>query len=360
MPSTDRSLLCRYRYDPLDRLTDYTPSVQANTQRFYLKDRLSTEIQGAIQRSIFQQEDQLLAQQQRQGGAVETTLLATDQQRSVLHALDATQPHPIAYTPYGHRPPENGLLSLLGFNGERPDPVTGHYLLGNGYRAFNPVLMRFNSPDSLSPFGEGGLNAYAYCEGDPVNFSDPTGRALAAIRAIIQNSLNFFDDMITATGQAVTRGMVPAESIPIERRYLKTITAADPHPAPYVYTLANVNDNLASHGNKALTMPQAKALESIVQQVNAGKISNTTAHLREAGLWAEKFFNEPTGTHFAGAFLNFAAAGVRGVADKNMRVTGLSLRRGSAFTHNLKEEQKVSFIAEAGPKGRQAGAVQVE
>ena len=70
---------------------------------------------------------------------------------------------------------ESGLLSLLGFNGERPDPVTGCYLLGNGYRAFNPVLMRFNSPDSLSPFGKGGLNAYAYCSGDPVNLSDPSG-----------------------------------------------------------------------------------------------------------------------------------------------------------------------------------------
>ncbi|KAG0373379.1 hypothetical protein BGX24_011777, partial [Mortierella sp. AD032] len=26
-------------------------------------------------------------------------------------------------------------------------------------RAFNPVLMRFNSPDSSSPFGSGGLNS---------------------------------------------------------------------------------------------------------------------------------------------------------------------------------------------------------
>jgi RHS repeat-associated protein len=84
-------------------------------------------------------------------------LLATDQQRSVLHALKGNHPRrSIAYSPYGHRPAENGLLSLLGFNGERPDLVTGHYLLGNGYRAFNPVLMRFNSPDSLSPFGKGG------------------------------------------------------------------------------------------------------------------------------------------------------------------------------------------------------------
>ena len=106
-----------------------------------------------------------------------TTLLATDQQRSVLSALNAHGPHPIAYTPYGHRPAENGLLSLLGFNGEPPDPLTGHYHLGNGYRQFNPVLMRFNSPDSWSPFGAGGLNAYGYCEGDPRNRYDPTGHS---------------------------------------------------------------------------------------------------------------------------------------------------------------------------------------
>ncbi|MNN26512.1 hypothetical protein D3C81_1400180 [compost metagenome] len=124
-----------------------------------------------------QHEDQLLAQQQRQSGAVEARLLATDQQRSVLNVLDVARPHSMVYTPYGHHTAGNGLLSLLGFNGERPDPVTGCYLLGNGYRAFNPVLMRFSSPDSWSPFGEGGLNAYAYCVGDPVNRQDPTGHA---------------------------------------------------------------------------------------------------------------------------------------------------------------------------------------
>jgi RHS repeat-associated protein len=51
----------------------------------------------------------------------------------------------------------------------------GWYLLGNGYRAYNPRLMRFHSPDSWSPFGRGGLNPYMYCVGDPVNRSDPTG-----------------------------------------------------------------------------------------------------------------------------------------------------------------------------------------
>ncbi|WP_237884687.1 RHS repeat-associated core domain-containing protein [Pseudomonas sp. PGPR40] len=183
MSPNRETLLCRYYYDPLDRLVDSMPSAQASVQRFYLKDRLATEIQGVVQRSIMQNEDQLLAQQQRQSGAVETRLLVTDQQRSVLNVLDRASSHPIAYSLYGHRPAENGLLSLLGFNGERPDPVTGYYLLGNGYRAFNPVLMRFNSPDSWSPFGKGGLNAYGYCSGDPINRDDPTGHSWKVILA---------------------------------------------------------------------------------------------------------------------------------------------------------------------------------
>ncbi|WP_412177595.1 RHS repeat-associated core domain-containing protein [Pseudomonas ogarae] len=168
-------LLCRYRYDPLDRLINILPATQDATARFYNRSRLTTEIQGQIKRSVFQHADLLLAQRQQQGQSSDTTLLVTDSQRSVLRAAAIGQCSSMAYSPYGHRPVETGQLSLLGFNGEQPDPLTGHYLLGNGYRAFNPVLMRFNSPDSLSPFGAGGVNAYAYALGDPVNRVDPTG-----------------------------------------------------------------------------------------------------------------------------------------------------------------------------------------
>ena len=176
MPVSPReTVLCRYSHDPLDRQTDCMLLTLPAIQRFYCRSRLATEIQGALRTNVFQHDDQLLAQQRQQDGKVDTTLLATDQKRTVLGAHGLTGSHFLAYTPYGHRPPENGLLSLLGFNGERPDPVTGHYHLGNGYRQFNPVLMRFNSPDSWSPFGEGGMNAYAYCGGEPVNRADPTG-----------------------------------------------------------------------------------------------------------------------------------------------------------------------------------------
>ncbi|MEB2519109.1 RHS repeat-associated core domain-containing protein [Pseudomonas sp. YuFO20] len=176
MATPRETLLCRYSYDALDRLTSNELPNEPEHQRFYCKSRLATEIQGANRYSVFQHGDQLLAQQQKDGGSLDTTLLTTDQQRSVLHTLNTNQPQrAIAYTPYGHRPAANGLLSLPGFNGEWLDGVTGWYFLGNGYRAFNPVLMRFNSPDSWSPFGKGGFNSYAYCLGDPVNRYDQNG-----------------------------------------------------------------------------------------------------------------------------------------------------------------------------------------
>lgn len=67
------------------------------------------------------------------------------------------------------------LNGFPGYNGELHEAGSRWQMLGNGQRAFNPALMHFHSPDDLSPFDAGGLNAYSYCAGDPVNFSDPTG-----------------------------------------------------------------------------------------------------------------------------------------------------------------------------------------
>lgn len=234
MPATDETLLCHYHFDPLDRLADCTTAAQPNTQRFYLKNLLVSEIQGSVQQSIFQHDDQLLAQQHRKNEISTTTLLATDQQRSVLHTLDAAQLHPLAYTAYGHRPQENGLLSLLGFNGERPDPVTGHYLLGNGYRAFNPMLMRFNSPDSLSPFGKGGLNAYAYCVGDPVNRSDPTGHTWRWLKSFLRGV------------GLMSRSASPIRPLPAPRNPLATTGALSssqpPSPTASLRAIGNLDE----------------------------------------------------------------------------------------------------------------------
>ncbi|WP_082056513.1 RHS repeat-associated core domain-containing protein [Pseudomonas sp. 10-1B] len=99
-------------------------------------------------------------------------LLATDRQHSVIN--DSAHGFR-AYTAYGLAADQGGPTSA--FCGEPKDALTGCYHLGNGYRQFNTVIMRFNSADSLSPFGKGGLNAYMYCAGDPVNRRDPSGAA---------------------------------------------------------------------------------------------------------------------------------------------------------------------------------------
>jgi len=79
-----------------------------------------------------------------------------------------------AYSVYGYL--GKGIRGhRLGYNGQLLDCVVQGYLLGNGNRIYSPVLMRFCSPDVLSPFKAGGVNAYVYCGGDPVNFIDPKG-----------------------------------------------------------------------------------------------------------------------------------------------------------------------------------------
>lgn len=113
---------------------------------------------------------------------------AVDQQQTNFNgSLQHQSLRPQRYAPYGYSSPRP---ELLGFNGEHPDALTGHYQLGNGYRGFNPITMRFNSPDSMAPFGRGGLNMYAYCYGDPINLQDPSGHsAISRFIARIVNRL---------------------------------------------------------------------------------------------------------------------------------------------------------------------------
>jgi len=169
------TLLCRYAYDPLDRLAVRAQVGASVSQCFYQAGRLHSEVQASARRTLIRHGRQVMAQIDERDGIGNQYLLATDRQHSVVHAAGPQSQQAIAYSPYGHRPAESGLTQLPGFSGERVEPFTGHYMLGNGYRSFNPVLMRFNSPDTLSPFGKGGLNAYAYCLGDPVNYQDPNG-----------------------------------------------------------------------------------------------------------------------------------------------------------------------------------------
>ncbi|PBP72287.1 RHS family protein, partial [Pseudomonas syringae] len=123
------AILCKYTYDPLDRVSTLTPLAQAVANRFYNGEQLMTELQGGRQRTCVRAGGQLLAQQLREGDEVVTTMIAGDRNNSVLHASGAMQQADVAYSPYGHRDAVRPVAELPGFNGEQPDPLTGHYLL---------------------------------------------------------------------------------------------------------------------------------------------------------------------------------------------------------------------------------------
>lgn len=105
-----------------------------------------------------------------------TYLLSTDRQHSV---LGSTPSHSRAYSPYGALITATG--PGLGFGGQHRDRLIGCYPLGNGHRFYSPTLMRFLSADAYSPFDRGGINAYAYCDGDPVNRYDPSGASWLSV-----------------------------------------------------------------------------------------------------------------------------------------------------------------------------------
>ncbi|XP_055308446.1 uncharacterized protein LOC129572506 [Sitodiplosis mosellana] len=140
------------------------------------------------------------------------TLTGADKNDSLLMSTnskkDAGNAQLHAWSPYGNGETDS---SLPGFNGERIDPSSGMYHLGNGYRAYNPVLMRFNCPDSLSPFGEGGINAYAYCAGDPINHTDPSGHlSWQAITGIVMSAIGIAFSVFTAGASIAAAGGVMA------------------------------------------------------------------------------------------------------------------------------------------------------
>ncbi|WP_225933106.1 RHS repeat-associated core domain-containing protein [Pseudomonas maumuensis] len=127
-----------------------------------------------------------------------------------------------AYTPYGAAAMAGG--PVLGFCGQLRERPMGIYQLGSGYRCYSPTALRFLSPDRFSPFGRGGLNAYGYCGGDPVNRSDPGGRWWGLVRDAVFSGLVFQDGARDLHKSLLTRRDVQAKKAhSIDHRVLNEV-----------------------------------------------------------------------------------------------------------------------------------------
>ncbi|WP_166367074.1 RHS repeat domain-containing protein [Pseudomonas akapageensis] len=171
--ANDDASLASYRYDGHDHLVGVRHGSASESLRAYQGYSLSSTLEDGVLTQYLYDGDRPLGQQQP-GSPAQTRLLLTDAANSVIGESDAGGVQTANYSAYGERAGDNGLDSLLAFNGEARDKAFGWYLLGRGYRAYNPSLMRFHSPDSLSP-EESGINPYLYCLGNPITWRDPTG-----------------------------------------------------------------------------------------------------------------------------------------------------------------------------------------
>ncbi|MGH6645595.1 RHS repeat-associated core domain-containing protein [Aquabacterium sp.] len=103
------------------------------------------------------------------------------------------------FDPWGRVIGTGGTMPTYGYSGREPDLSTGYMY----YRAryYDPTLGRFLGRD---PIGlEGGINAYAYVDNNPVNFTDPSGlyaksisNTLSGVGSTISN---YYDTTVSGT-----------------------------------------------------------------------------------------------------------------------------------------------------------------
>ncbi len=149
-----------------------------------------------------------------------SSLLPVAQPSSILNRADNNFPTRV-YTVYGYHVVQTG--ALLAFAGEPKASLLRGYLLGNGRRVHDTGLMRFHSPDAFSPFGRGGLNAYAYCKGDPVNNVDRDGHSPTRIvsqgAGLVWGTVGMLSALNKASRTIVKRSIAKAKGQPVPEEF---------------------------------------------------------------------------------------------------------------------------------------------
>lgn len=232
---------------------------------FYQRDNLALIQKSLEQRRFLSASAQAHAVLIESNAEKRAMLLAVDSLSPVYQLFPGQPSESRRFSVYGYQISHPGLP---GFTGQVPETLTGGYMLGNGYRLYLGNLMRFASFDGWSPFGTAEINGYAYCKGDPVNNSDPSGHARLSI--LHKRANQFVDRILYETvkamhGRAIIKKI---EALPVNRHGLS--------PQPSLLSPAE-----AKVGGKFL-YETLKFQEENFQQVNQRRIA--ASHGREGSL----------------------------------------------------------------------------
>ncbi|PQA97771.1 hypothetical protein B0A69_00055 [Chryseobacterium shigense] len=345
----DGTELCTYFYDAQGNLIEQQANGVIN-RRLYTLGELSNMQFGDNFISYINGAEQRIGQTSNIVGqnihVPTTTLFGNDIDDTLRVDITHNNQTVFAYTPYGYR---HQASLLPGFIGAIVDPVTGWYFLGNGYRVYNPILMRFHTPDSWSPFGAGGINPYIYANGDPINSSDPSGHMSTG-------------DIVTVTVAAVSLALtlvggigIVVKGVAVIGRFLSRIfrvgrkaksmakvmsKAASKAGKPKVSTLSKVNNTLS------VMSDTLSIVNIVVPDERVSKVLTYVEGLLAGGIGIFKGIVRMAARSSASR-VRTTLAGAKGTISKKKRAKkiagtafdiGEGLLHGEAFTMNLLDD----------------------
>ena len=136
---------------------------------------------------------------------------------------------------------ETGFNNAYTYRGYRYDPESGLYFLNARYYAAG--IGRFLTKDTFKGDATDtrSLNRYAYCEGDPVDFSDPSGNVMMGNngeRAIVKKDGTYvITDDGNSTGSTISMNRSTPQCIPSHTTPARSLSQIDDSPDYTAYTI---------------------------------------------------------------------------------------------------------------------------
>ena len=154
-----------------------TKAANGQTRRHLYQDKNLLAVldgEGAVQEYNILEDDGSIICGQR-GTTADKYWYRQDIRGSITNIIDNAETVKKSYTydAFGNTAQSGSFQNSFAYTGAVLDEETGLYYMNARY--YDPSTGRFVSQDSYRGESEGLWHLYAYCDSDPVNFTDPTG-----------------------------------------------------------------------------------------------------------------------------------------------------------------------------------------